>query len=188
MAAVPSVVYGLWGFFLLQGQVLGAGPLAVDLVRLVPALLRGRRGPARPAGDRDGLHLLDLHRRLVVGLMVTPLACSVMREVFQQAPVGEREGALALGRHPLGDDPLRRPAVRQGRIIGGTMLSLGRALGETIAVFLIISPVFVVQPNILQNGTSSVSSLIALQYGAATPFGTSALMAAAWRCSCSPSS
>jgi phosphate transport system permease protein len=115
---------------------------------------------------------------LVVGLMVTPLACSVMREVFQQAPVGEREGALALGATRWG---MIRSVVlpyAKGGMIGGTMLSLGRALGETIAVFLIISPIFVVQPNILQNGTSSVSSLIALQYGSATPFGTSALMAA----------
>ena len=58
------------------------------------------------------------------------------------------------------------------------MLGLGRALGETIAVFMIISPVFVFQPRILENGTNSVSALIALRYGEATPFGTSALMAA----------
>ncbi len=66
----------------------------------------------------------------------------------------------------------------RGGIIGGTMLGLGRALGETIAVYMIISPVFVIQPHILQAGASSVSSLIALRYGDATPFGMSALMAA----------
>ncbi len=58
------------------------------------------------------------------------------------------------------------------------MLGLGRALGETIAVVMIISPRFVIQPHILENGTSSVSSLIALRYGEASPFGISALMAA----------
>jgi phosphate transport system permease protein len=63
-------------------------------------------------------------------------------------------------------------------MIGGTMLGLGRALGETIAVYLIISPVFIIQPRILESGTSSVASLIALRYGEATNFGTSALMAA----------
>jgi len=65
-----------------------------------------------------------------------------------------------------------------GGIIGGTMLGLGRALGETIAVYMIISPVFLIQPFILQNGASSISSLIALKYGEASAFGMSALMAA----------
>jgi phosphate transport system permease protein len=66
----------------------------------------------------------------------------------------------------------------RGGIIGGTMLGLGRALGETIAVFLILSPLFEIQPRILENGGSTVSALIALRYGEATGFGTSALMAA----------
>ncbi|WP_326609582.1 hypothetical protein OG949_05065 [Streptomyces scopuliridis] len=66
----------------------------------------------------------------------------------------------------------------KGGMIGGTMLGLGRALGETIAVYLIISPVFQIQWHVLQSGTSSVSSLIALRYGEASPFGMSALMAA----------
>jgi phosphate transport system permease protein len=65
-----------------------------------------------------------------------------------------------------------------GGIIGGTMLGLGRALGETIAVYLVISPVFVIQGHVLQNGTSSISSLIALRYGEASSLGISALMAA----------
>ena len=59
----------------------------------------------------------------------------------------------------------------RGAMIGGTMLGLGRALGETIAVTLIISPVYAFQAHILQNGTSSISSLIALHYGEATQLG-----------------
>lgn len=115
---------------------------------------------------------------MVVSLMVAPIICSVVREVFSQAPVGEREGAYALGANRWG---MIRSVVLpfgKGGMIGGTMLGLGRALGETIAVYLIISPVFVIQPHILQNGTSSVSSLIALRYGEASPMGMSALMAA----------
>ena len=115
---------------------------------------------------------------IVVGIMVTPIVTSIMREVFSQTPVGEREGALALG-------ATRWAMIRnvvlpfgQGGIIGGTMLGLGRALGETIAVYMIISPVFVIQPNILQNGASSVAALIALRYGESTEMGLSALMAA----------
>ena len=110
--------------------------------------------------------------------MIAPSICSVTREVFSQAPIGEREGAYALGGTKWG--MIRSVVLPYGKggMIGGTMLGLGRALGETIAVFLIISPIFVIQPNILQNGGSSVSSLIALRYGEATQFGTSALMAA----------
>jgi phosphate transport system permease protein len=63
-------------------------------------------------------------------------------------------------------------------MIGGTMLGLGRAMGETLAVTLIISPVYAIQPHILEHGTSSISSLIALHYSETTPFGISALMAA----------
>jgi phosphate transport system permease protein len=66
----------------------------------------------------------------------------------------------------------------RGGIIGGTMLGLGRALGETIAVFLIISPVFVIQPHILEKGANSISALIALRYNEASKFEISALMAA----------
>jgi phosphate transport system permease protein len=110
--------------------------------------------------------------------MITPIMTSIMREVFSQAPVGEREGALGLGATKWG---MLRSVVLPygvGGIIGGTMLGLGRALGETIAVYMIISPIFAIQPHILQSGASSISSLIALKYGEATSFGMSALMAA----------
>ena len=111
-------------------------------------------------------------------MMVTPITCSIMREVFMQAPLGEREGALALGATRWG--MIRTVVLPFGRggMIGGTMLGLGRALGETIAVYLIISPVFVIQPHILETGANSISALIALRYSEASPFEISALMAA----------
>lgn len=65
-----------------------------------------------------------------------------------------------------------------GGMIGGTMLGLGRALGETIAVYLVISPVFVINWHVLSTGTNSISSLIALRYGEASQFELSGLMAA----------
>lgn len=178
MAAVPSVVYGLWGFFFLQGQVLGVARWLASWFGWFPPFRVDGADPHDPLATATIYTSSTFVAGLVVGLMVTPLACSVMREVFTQAPVGEREGALALGATRWGMIRAVVLPFAKGGIIGGTMLSLGRALGETIAVFMIISPVFAVQPHILQNGTSSVSSLIALQYGAATPFGTSALMAA----------
>lgn len=178
MAAVPSVVYGLWGFFLLQGNVLGLARWLATWFGWVPGLGVDGADPRDPLSTATVYTSSTFIAGIVVGLMVTPLACSVIREVFQQAPQGEREAALALGSTRWGMIRAVVLPYSAGGIIGGTMLSLGRALGETIAVYLIISPVFAVQPHILQNGTSSVSSLIALRYGDATTFGTSALMAA----------
>jgi phosphate transport system permease protein len=66
----------------------------------------------------------------------------------------------------------------RGGMIGAIMLGLGRALGETIAVYLLISPVFNINWHILQSGSNSVASLIVLRVGDASGFGLSALMAA----------
>lgn len=115
---------------------------------------------------------------IVVAMMIMPVICSVMRESFSQAPIGEREGAYALGATRWG---MIRSVVLpfgQGGMIGGTMLGLGRAMGETIAVYMIISPVFKIQPEILRSGANSVSALIALRFETASPFHLSALFAA----------
>jgi phosphate transport system permease protein len=66
----------------------------------------------------------------------------------------------------------------QGGMIGGTMLGLGRAMGETIAVYMLISPIFKINLEILHQGSNSVSALIALKFSAASPFEFSALFAA----------
>ena len=110
--------------------------------------------------------------------MVVPTQTSVMREAFSQAPVGEREGAFALGATRWGMISAVVLPFGRGGIIGGIMLGLGRALGETIAVYLIISPIFTINWQVLKTGTNSVSALIALRYGEASTFALSALMAA----------
>jgi phosphate transport system permease protein len=110
--------------------------------------------------------------------MVIPILTSVMRESFSQAPLGEREGAYALGSTRWG---MIRSVVLpfgKGGIIGGTMLGLGRALGETIVVILIISPVYTANFHFLQSGGNSISYLIANLVGESSSFGVSALMAA----------
>jgi phosphate transport system permease protein len=114
----------------------------------------------------------------VVSLMVLPITASVVREVFSQTPVGEREAALALGSTRW--DMIKTVVFPFGRggIIGGSMLGLGRALGETIAVALIISPTFEISPRLLQTGANSVAALIALKFGEANGIALSALMAA----------
>jgi phosphate transport system permease protein len=178
MAAVPSVVYGLWGAFFLQSHVVGLSRWISTYFGWIPIFTVDGAEPDNPLASMTVYTSSTFIAGMVVALMVTPIACSVMREAFSQAPPGEREGAYALGATKWG---MIRSVVLPfglGGVIGGTMLGLGRALGETIAVYMIISPVFEIQPHILQNGAISVSSLIALRYGSASELGMSALMAA----------
>lgn len=177
MAAVPSVVFGLWGVFFLQGNIIPVARWISTYFGWIPVFA---------VTDDKGVTLTDSSAftssafiaGVVVALMIVPTQTSVMRETFSQAPVGEREAALGLGATrwmmianvvlPFG----------RGGIIGGSMLSLGRALGETIAVYMIISPIFTINWQVLKTGGNSVSSLIALRYGEAAEFSLSALMAA----------
>lgn len=178
MAAVPSVIFGLWGFFLLQWKVATLARWLSNWFYWIPIF--GVSGVKRdnPLITPDTYTSSSFAAGLVVALMITPIISSIMREAFSQAPPGEREGAYALGATRWG--MIRSVVLPFGKaaMIGGTMLGLGRALGETLAVTLIISPVYAIQPHILQHGTSSISSLIALHYQESTPFAISALMAA----------
>ncbi|GEB45205.1 phosphate ABC transporter permease subunit PstC [Microbacterium testaceum] len=177
MAAVPSVVYGLWGVFFLQAAVIPVAQWISYYFAWVPVLA---------VTDPDGARITSAGAftssafiaGIVVALMVAPTQTSVMREAFSQAPIGEREGALALGSTRWG--MIRTVVLPFGRggIIGGTMLGLGRALGETIAVYMIISPIFTINVEVLSKGSNSISALIALRYGESSQFGLSALMAA----------
>jgi len=185
MAAVPSVVYGIWGFFLLQPEILVRGELGDGLPRFlttylgwIPLFRVDGYDPRDPAASATALTSSTFVAGIIVSMMVTPIIASVMREVFSQAPLGEREGAFALGATKWG--MIRSVVLPFGRggMIGGTMLGLGRALGETIGVFLIISMVFVVQPHILQTGGGSIAALIALRYSDDAGIALAALMAA----------
>jgi len=178
MAAVPSVVFGLWGVFFLSPNILPVSQWISTYLGWIPIFAVNGFDPNDPLASPTVFAASTFIAGLVVALMVAPITSSIMREVFMQAPIGEREGALALGATKWG---MIRSVVLpfgSGGIIGGTMLGLGRALGETIAVFLIISPVFVIQPHILEKGANSISALIALRYNEASAFEISALMAA----------
>lgn len=180
MAAVPSVVYGLWGFFLLQNQVVPLAQWISEHFGWLPLLGIDTEGYEKGSALSQNTVFTSstFIAGMVVGFMVTPIMCAIMREAFSQAPIGEREGAYALGSTKWG---MIRSVVLpfgKGGMIGGSMLGLGRALGETIAVYMVLSVVPALQPNIFQNGGSSVSSLIALRYGEAQQFSLSALFAA----------
>ena len=178
MAAVPSVVYGLWGFFLLQPNILNVSQFLATWLGWIPIFHVDGFDPSDPLTSPTIFTASTFIAGIVVAMMVAPIICSIMREVFTQAPIGEREGALALGATRWGMITSVVIPFGRGGMIGGTMLGLGRALGETIAVYLIISPVFTIQPHILQTGANSISALIALRYSEASPFEISALMAA----------
>jgi phosphate transport system permease protein len=178
MAAVPSVVYGLWGLFLLQGQLIGLSRWVNTWFGWIPLFDVAGADPSSPLSSASVFTASTFIAGVVVAMMVMPIQCVVMREVFSQVPVGEREGAFALGATRWGMIGAVTLPFGRGGIIGGTMLGLGRALGETIAVVLIISPRFTVNFHVLEAGSNSVSSLIALRYNEASGFGLSALFAA----------
>lgn len=180
MAAVPSVVYGLWGFFLLQNQVVPFAQWISEHFGWLPFLGIDTEGYESGSALTQNTVFTSstFIAGMVVGFMVTPIMCAIMREAFSQAPIGEREGAYALGSTKWGMITSVVLPFGKGGMIGGSMLGLGRALGETIAVYMILSVVPALQPNIFQNGGSSVSSLIALRYGEAQEFSLSALFAA----------
>lgn len=178
MAAVPSVVYALWGFGFLQGRVIGVARWLSTWFGWIPIFRVTGVNASSPLASSSVLTASTFVVGLAVSLMVIPIQCSIMREAFTLAPLGEREGAYALGANRWG--MIRSVVIPFGRggIIGGTMLGLGRALGETIAVYLIISPVYRINWHILQEGGHSISALIALKFADSDSFGTSALMAA----------
>jgi phosphate transport system permease protein len=170
LAAIPSLIYGIWGFFFLQDHLLGTERWLTDHLGFLPIF---RTDPGASLASSPFIV------GCVVGLMVLPVATSVMREVFSQAPAGEKEAALALGGSRWA--MIRTVVLPFGRggIIGGSMLGLGRALSETIAIAIIISPAFIISSHILQSGGNSVAALIALRFGdASREYGVPALMAA----------
>ncbi|MFD7154346.1 phosphate ABC transporter permease subunit PstC [Kribbella sp. NPDC059898] len=177
MVAVPSIVYGLWGFFLLQPWVIHVSRWITTWFGWIP-LFKVDTDPRAAVFDGATYASSAFIAGIVVAMMVLPIACAVMREVFDQTPQGEREAALALGSTSWGVVQAVVLPFGRGGIIGGTMLGLGRALGETIAVVMIVSPLFEINWHVLQSGSITISSMIALRYGEASGSQLHALMAA----------
>ena len=178
MAAIPSIIYGLWGFFLLMPRAAGVSRWLSAYLGWFPLFHVTGDPHAAVVSVATTYWQSAAIAGIVVAMMVIPIACAVMRGVFAQAPAGEREAALALGATRWGMIQTVVLPFGRGGIIGGTMLGLGRALGETVAVLLIISPVFSINFHILQTGAITVSALIAARFGEATPGQLSALLAA----------
>lgn len=178
MAAVPSIVYGVWGFFLLMPHALFVARFVSEWFGWIPIFAVSGGTPHAPAFAESRYTGSAFIAGLTVAMMVIPLSCAVMRNVFSQAPIGEREAALALGSTRWG--VIRAVVLPFGRggIIGGTMLGIGRALGETIAVLLILSLDYGVKFKVFENGSVTISALIADRFGDSTAAQLTALLAA----------
>ena len=165
-AAIPSVIYGLWGFFELQPNVVGFSNWMSAHLGFIP-IFKIVAPPANASFFIAGL---------IVGLMIVPIIASVSREVFSLAPPGEREAALALGASRW--QMIRSVILPFGRggMIGAVMLGMGRALEETIAVSIILGEAFVISPHITQHGGSTIASLIAINFGSGGKFGVPDLL------------
>jgi phosphate transport system permease protein len=177
MAAVPSIIYGLWGFFLLQPHAINVARWLSQYFGWIPIFHVDT--DANAAVWQQSRYTSSVFiAGLAVSMMAIPLACAVMRAVFDQAPQGEREAAMALGGTRFGVIRTVVLPFAKGGVIGGTMLALGRALGETAAVLLIVSPEYLIKLRILEAGTQTTSALIAGYFGDATKSQLSALLTA----------
>lgn len=172
LAAIPSLLYGIWGWLLLSEQL---APLSGFLARHLDWIPIFAVTEQR---DENSVFVQSMFiAGVVVSLMVLPIVASVTREVFAQAPPGEKEAALALGGTRWGMIRMVVLPYGRGGIVGGSMLGLGRALGETIAVTLLLPQLPLLTWQMLESGGATVSGFIALRAGA-DEFTTSGLMAA----------
>lgn len=168
LAAIPSVVYGLWGIGFLAPQLVSVFEGLSRYLGWIPLFA----GPPSPSGRTI------LTAGVVLAVMILPIITAMSRDVFHQVPQGHREAALAMGATRW--EMIRLAVLPFGKsgIVGGAMLGMGRALGETMAVAMILSPSLMVSWNLLQSGNQTIAGHIALQYPEATGFGVSALIAA----------
>lgn len=156
LAAVPSVIYGLWGFNFVVQQVKPAYPWLHEHLGFLPFF----GSPVNAVGNSM------LAVGIVLGVMILPIMTAVNREVFLQTPRLQEEAALALGATRL--EMVRMTVLPYGRsgIISGAMLGLGRAMGETVAVAMVLAAVpGVVTLNLIgQENPSTVAANIALKF------------------------
>ncbi|MHB8670272.1 MAG: phosphate ABC transporter permease subunit PstC [Acidimicrobiales bacterium] len=169
LAAVPSLIFGFWGFFFLQPHLLGVSRWLASHGGSIPIFRVGATPDFTQSMFIAGM---------VVGVMAIPIVTSISREVMAQVPRDLCEAAYALGgtRWAMIRDVLL-PFARGG-IVGAALLGLGRALGETVAVTLLLSELDRLSVRVLQGGGSSVPALILNKFGEGGPLGQSALIAA----------
>jgi phosphate transport system permease protein len=168
LAAIPSVVYGLWGIFFLAPRMV---PI-FDWLETHLGFLPFFKGPASVFGNTI------LTASVVLAIMVLPIVTSLCREVFLQSPRLNEEAALALGATRW--EMIRLvvfPYARSG-MVSAAMLGLGRALGETMAVALVLSVSNVVSFNLISTvNPSTIAANIALKFADSSGVAVNVLVA-----------
>lgn len=168
LAAVPSVVYGLWGITVLAPLVQPFYSWLVENLGWFPLF----------AGPVSGTGRTILTVAIVLAVMIMPIITALCREVFLQTPKLHEEAALALGATKW--EMIRTAVLPFGRagIISATMLGLGRALGETMAVAMVLSPAVIISFALLQSqNPTTIAANIALNFPEAHGVGVNVLIA-----------
>jgi phosphate transport system permease protein len=168
LAAIPSIVFGLWGIFVLGPAMVPVLDWLVGNLSFIPFF----KGPASVTGRTM------LTAGLVLAVMILPIISAVAREVFSQTPRRIEEGALALGATRW--EMIRMAVLPFGRsaVISGSMLGLGRALGETMAVTIILSASGIVTFDLVsQTNPTPIAANIALNFPESSGIQVNALIA-----------
>jgi phosphate transport system permease protein len=168
LAAIPSVVFGFWGISWLAPRLVPFYRWLERHLGFIPLF----SGPASVTGRTM------LTAGLVLAVMILPIVSAIAREVFRQAPALHREAALALGATRW--EMIRMAVLPYGRsgIIGGAMLGLGRALGETLAVAIVLSVSGTVTFDLIGSANpSTIAANIALNFPESSGIQVNALIA-----------
>jgi phosphate transport system permease protein len=168
MAAIPSIVYGLWGFFVLMPHAEYWAKLIHKYFGFIPFFDM----PA-PVYTRS-----PFIAGLVLAIMITPIVTAISREVFAQTPLERIQAAYALGATKWSMIKAVVFPYGRGGVVGGAMLGLGRALGETVAVYTVLNLVYDIRIEVLLSAGGNVASMIVNKFGEADFVELQALMAA----------
>ena len=168
MAAFPSILFGVWGFLVLMPSVEYWGMLINRYLGWIPIF------EVEPYFFTRSPFVAGV----VLAIMIIPIITSVSREIFAQAPLDRIQAAFALGATRWA--MIKAVVIPHGRsgVIGGAMLGLGRAMGETVAVYTVLNIVFQINWHVLLGAGGNVASLIILKFGEAGDYEIKALMAA----------
>ncbi|NCV64901.1 MAG: phosphate ABC transporter permease subunit PstC [Burkholderiaceae bacterium] len=168
MAAFPSILFGFWGLFVLMPSAEYWAKLINKYLGFIPIFEVEPRIFTRS----------PFVAGVVLAIMIIPIITSVSREIFSQTPLDRIQAAYALGATRW--NVIRTVAIpySRGGIVGGMMLGLGRAMGETVAVYTVLNIVYQINWQVLFGAGGNVASLILLKFGEAQPYEIKALMAA----------
>jgi phosphate transport system permease protein len=170
LAALPSLIFGMWGRDAFANRLTPVARWLSDHLVAIPVF--------QLSSPDARLIRSSFVAGVVVGIMIIPIVCSISRDVMARAPREQCEAALGLGGTRWG--MIRAVILPFGRsgIAGAALLGFGRALGETIAVAMLIELQFEANWHVLEEGAGSVAALIVTRFNEATPVERSGLVAA----------